>query len=168
MLRYISISTWLLSIAFSVPPVLGWSVYNLESNIYHCTNSWRFNYNNLTYLLTCVIFGFALPVAIIIVINIILLLKIRELNSTAHVNKTVSVFIIASMSCFGVAWLPLVICGFIELAVGHDAVNGVISKAILVTKITLVCETLLFLLMNKDFHEAAKTTKRQIMQSAKK
>lgn len=164
-LRRISISTWFIAIIFSAPPLFGWSEYILNKENHHCSNTWQFNPNNFSYLLFCVVFGFAVPYTTAITINIIFLRKIKKMSTTIPVNRTISIFIIASTTAFTVAWLPLVVCGFVEMAIGRELAGSVTSKMLMLTKSTLVVETTLFLLLNKNFHKAARMTRRHVMRS---
>ena len=153
-LKVISACTWLAAIAISAPPLFGWSSYVIMDG-YHCSSNFQQSIENSSYIMFCVIVGFLGPFVLCLVTNIKFLLKVKELNKSFPVKKSISVFILGSMTAFTVAWLPLVIYGVLSMFGVVIAFPFSIEKCSYITKITIITDTLLFLLLNKKFRKCA-------------
>ncbi|XP_066911000.1 rhodopsin-like [Clytia hemisphaerica] len=155
-LKFASASTWLVAILFSCPPMFGWSKYVLDGGV-HCGNDLVENAGNISYLLVCSIFGFLVPYIASITLSIKFLVEVKQVGKIYPVSKSISVFVITSMTTFTIAWLPLVACIIFSLTVKRlEPFNMEVVS--MVTKITIITDTLLFLYLKRDFQEVAKRT----------
>ena len=151
-LKIVSASTWLVAILFACPPMIGWSKYILDEGV-HCGNDLVENVGNISYLLMCSIFGFLVPYIATMTLNIKFLAEVKQLGRIYPVSKSVSVFVITSMTTFTIAWLPLVACSIFSLMIKRLEPFDM-EVASMITKITIITDTLLFLYLRRDFHEA--------------
>lgn len=151
-LKIMSGCTWLLSIAIAAPPLFGWSSYIMQDQ-YHCANNFKQSLNNSSYIMFCLVFGFLGPFVLCLATNIKFLMKVKDMNRILPVNASISVFIMASMIAFLLAWLPMVTLGASSMF--GMAIEFPISLRMCsyVTKLTIITDTTLFLLLNKKFRK---------------
>ena len=82
--------SWLYSVAWTVPPLLGWSRYGPEGPGTTCSVDWKTQTaNNISYIVCLFIFCLVLPFGVILYSYGMLLHAIRQVRYTANVNERV-------------------------------------------------------------------------------
>ncbi|KAG7265150.1 hypothetical protein CRUP_010022 [Coryphaenoides rupestris] len=83
--------SWLYSVAWTVPPLLGWSSYGPEGHGTSCSVDWRTQTaNNVSYILCLFLFCLALPFCVILYSYSRLLLAVRQIMGLTTVELLAS------------------------------------------------------------------------------
>uniref|UniRef100_H3BXN0 Rhodopsin n=1 Tax=Tetraodon nigroviridis TaxID=99883 RepID=H3BXN0_TETNG len=104
--------SWFYSLAWTVPPLLGWSRYGPEGPGTTCSVDWRTQTpNNISYIVCLFAFCLLLPFCVILYSYGKLLHTIRQVSSvssavTRRREHRVLVMVVAMVVCYLICWLP--------------------------------------------------------------
>ncbi|KAJ8010753.1 hypothetical protein DPEC_G00078430 [Dallia pectoralis] len=104
--------SWLYSLAWTLPPLLGWSSYGPEGPGTTCSVDWRTQTpNNISYILSLFTFCLLLPFSVILYSYCKLLRAINQVSSvrttvTRRREQRVLVMVVTMVACYLVCWLP--------------------------------------------------------------
>ncbi|CAF1545172.1 unnamed protein product [Adineta ricciae] len=132
---------YLLSLFWTVMPLLGWSNYDYEGIGISCSINWTGrSFNIISYNITIFIFVYLVPITIIIVTNIKIYLSIhnRWHHSTLNFNRNRMKYqqkierhilntIILIIGGYLIAWTPYAIIVFIRIFIDTDRIPPIID-----------------------------------------
>ena len=166
-LKIITAGSWLFAVMLSSCPLFGWSDFTKFEGLVHCINDFSPNFGNQSYIIFCVIAGFLAPYTMTVIFNVKFLMKIDNLSKTIPVNKSCSVFLLSSTAAFTLSWMPMVAVGIASVFNLGTIPPHWMKICTLVTKLSIIADTLLFLLLNKTFNRNARATIKQLSRSSK-
>ncbi|XP_051874554.1 pinopsin-like [Pristis pectinata] len=157
----ISIS-WIYSLIWTVPPLLGWSSYGPEGPGTTCSVNWYSkDIANVSYIVCLFIFCLVIPFLVIIYCYGKMLLavkKIRVSNSTGRGREYKVLFMVTCMVvCFLLCWLPYGIVALMA-TFGHP---GLITPSVsiipsILAKSSTVYNPIIYVFLNRQFYKCFK------------
>ncbi|XP_038123363.1 teleost multiple tissue opsin b [Cyprinodon tularosa] len=151
--------SWLYSIAWTVPPLLGWSRYGPEGPGTTCSVDWKTQTpNNISYIISLFTFCLVLPFAVIVYSYGKLLLAVRQVRRvstvvTRHREQRVLVMVIIMVVCYLVCWLPYGVAALLATFGPRDLLSPEASiMPSLLAKFSTVVNPFIYIFMNKQFH----------------
>ncbi|KAK5617325.1 hypothetical protein CRENBAI_007654 [Crenichthys baileyi] len=151
--------SWLYSVAWTVPPLLGWSRYGPEGPGTTCSVDWKTQTpNNISYIISLFTFCLALPFAVIVYSYGKLLHTIRQVRRVSSVvtrrrEQRVLVMVIIMVVCYLVCWLPYGVAALLATFGPRDLLTPEASiMPSLLAKFSTVVNPFIYIFMNKQFH----------------
>ncbi|XP_014828728.1 PREDICTED: pinopsin-like isoform X1 [Poecilia mexicana] len=151
--------SWLYSVAWTVPPLLGWSRYGPEGPGTTCSVDWKTQTpNNVSYIVSLFTFCLALPFAVIVYSYGKLLFAIRQVRRVSSVvtrrrEQRVLVMVVIMVVCYLVCWLPYGVAALLATFGPTDLLTPAASiTPSLLAKFSTVVNPFIYIFMNKQFH----------------
>ncbi|XP_022604509.1 pinopsin-like [Seriola dumerili] len=151
--------SWLYSVAWTVPPLLGWSKYGPEGPGTTCSVDWKTKTpNNISYIVCLFTFCLVLPFGVIVYSYGKLLLAIRQVRSVSSVvtrrrEQRVLVMVITMVVCYLVCWLPYGVAALLSTFGPPDLLTPEASiTPSLLAKFSTVINPFIYIFMNKQFY----------------
>ncbi|XP_061661262.1 teleost multiple tissue opsin b [Syngnathoides biaculeatus] len=151
--------SWLYSMAWTVPPLLGWSRYGPEGPGTTCSVDWRSQTaNNVSYVLCLFAFCLVLPFGVIVFSYGKLLLAIRQVRSrtslvTRRRERRVLLMVLTMVVCYLVCWLPYGVVALMATLGPGDPLGPEASVLpSLLAKSSTVVNPFIYIFMNKQFY----------------
>ncbi|XP_056440761.1 teleost multiple tissue opsin b [Gadus chalcogrammus] len=151
--------SWLYAVAWTVPPLLGWSSYGPEGPGVSCSVDWRTQTaNNVSYILCLFLFCLVLPFAVILYCYGRLLLAVRQVSRVStplsrRREQRVLLMVVTMVSCYLLCWLPYGVVALLSTFGPRDAVGPVVSVVpSLLAKSSTVVNPIIYIFMNKQFY----------------
>ncbi|KAM3860367.1 teleost multiple tissue opsin b [Diretmus argenteus] len=151
--------SWLYSVAWTLPPLLGWSRYGPEGPGTTCSVDWRTKTpNNISYIICLFIFCLALPFGVILYSYGKLLHAIRQVSSVSSVvsrrrEQRVLVMVITMVVCYLVCWLPYGVAALLATFGPRDLLTAEASIIpSLLAKTSTVINPVIYIFMNRQFY----------------
>ncbi|XP_043959983.1 teleost multiple tissue opsin b [Gambusia affinis] len=151
--------SWLYSVAWTVPPLLGWSRYGPEGPGTTCSVDWKTRTpNNISYIISLFTFCLALPFAVIVYSYGKLLSTIRQVRRVSSVvtrrrEQRVLVMVVIMVVCYLVCWLPYGVAALLATFGPRDLLTPAASiTPSLLAKFSTVVNPFIYIFMNKQFH----------------
>ncbi|KAM9331901.1 LOW QUALITY PROTEIN: teleost multiple tissue opsin b [Pholidichthys leucotaenia] len=151
--------SWLYSVAWTVPPLLGWSRYGPEGPGTTCSVDWRTQTpNNISYIICLFTFCLILPFSVIVYSYGKLLHAIRQVRSVSSVvtrrrEQRVLVMVVTMVACYLVCWLPYGVAALIATFGPQDLLTPEASiTPSLLAKFSTVINPFIYIFMNKQFY----------------
>ncbi|XP_026216891.1 teleost multiple tissue opsin b isoform X1 [Anabas testudineus] len=151
--------SWFYSVAWTVPPLLGWSKYGPEGPGTTCSVDWRTQtVNNISYIICLFTFCLVLPFGVILYSYGRLLHAIRQVSSVSSVvtrrrEKRVLVMVITMVVCYLVCWLPYGVAALLATFGPSDLITPEASiTPSLLAKFSTVVNPFIYIFMNKQFY----------------
>ncbi|XP_069552630.1 teleost multiple tissue opsin b [Brachyistius frenatus] len=151
--------SWLYSVAWTVPPLLGWSRYGPEGPGTTCSVDWKTQTpNNISYIVCLFTFCLLLPFGVILYSYGKLLRAIRQVRSVSSVvtrrrEQRVLVMVITMVMCYLVCWLPYGVVALISTFGPSDLLTPEASiMPSLLAKFSTVINPFIYIFMNKQFY----------------
>ncbi|CAL8323070.1 unnamed protein product [Boreogadus saida] len=149
--------SWLYAVAWTVPPLLGWSSYGPEGPGVSCSVDWRTQTaNNVSYILCLFLFCLVLPFAVILYCYGRLLLAVRQVSRVStplsrRREQRVLLMVVTMVSCYLLCWLPYGVVALLSTFGPRDAVGPVVSVVpSLLAKSSTVVNPIIYIFMNKQ------------------
>ncbi|XP_056219701.1 teleost multiple tissue opsin b isoform X2 [Seriola aureovittata] len=149
--------SWLYSVAWTVPPLLGWSKYGPEGPGTTCSVDWKTQTpNNISYIICLFTFCLVLPFGVIVYSYGKLLLAIRQVRSVSSVvtrrrEQRVLVMVITMVVCYLVCWLPYGVAALLSTFGPPDLLTPEASiTPSLLAKFSTVINPFIYIYMNKQ------------------
>ncbi|XP_026216892.1 teleost multiple tissue opsin b isoform X2 [Anabas testudineus] len=149
--------SWFYSVAWTVPPLLGWSKYGPEGPGTTCSVDWRTQtVNNISYIICLFTFCLVLPFGVILYSYGRLLHAIRQVSSVSSVvtrrrEKRVLVMVITMVVCYLVCWLPYGVAALLATFGPSDLITPEASiTPSLLAKFSTVVNPFIYIFMNKQ------------------
>ncbi|XP_070842117.1 teleost multiple tissue opsin b [Chaetodon trifascialis] len=151
--------SWLYSVAWTVPPLLGWSRYGPEGPGTTCSVDWRTQTaNNISYIICLFTFCLVLPFCVILYSYGKLLHTIRQVRSVSSVvtrrrEQRVLVMVVTMVVCYLVCWLPYGVAALLATFGPRDLLTPEASiTPSLLAKFSTVINPFIYIFMNKQFY----------------
>ncbi|XP_031706085.1 teleost multiple tissue opsin b [Anarrhichthys ocellatus] len=151
--------SWLYSVAWTVPPLLGWSKYGPEGPGTTCSVDWRTQTpNNISYIVCLFTFCLVLPFVVILYSYGKLLQAIRQVRvvssaATRHREQRVLVMVVVMVVCYLVCWLPYGVAALLATFGPRDLLTpeATITPSLL-AKFSTIINPFIYIFMNKQFY----------------
>ncbi|KAK9527505.1 hypothetical protein VZT92_014062 [Zoarces viviparus] len=151
--------SWLYSVAWTVPPLLGWSKYGPEGPGTTCSVDWRTQTpNNISYIVCLFAFCLVLPFGVILYSYGKLLQAIRQVRGvssavTRHREQRVLLMVVVMVACYLVCWLPYGVAALLATFGPRDLLTpeATITPSLL-AKFSTVINPFIYIFMNKQFY----------------
>lgn len=151
--------SWLYSVLWTVPPLLGWSRYGPEGPGTTCSVDWKTQTaNNISYIVCLFIFCLLLPFGVILYSYSKLLCAIRQVSRVSSVvhrrrEQRVLVMVVTMVLCYLVCWLPYGVAALLSTFGPRDLLTPEASIApSLLAKLSTVINPFIYIFMNKQFY----------------
>ncbi|XP_034036194.1 teleost multiple tissue opsin b [Thalassophryne amazonica] len=151
--------SWLYSVAWTVPPLMGWSRYGPEGPGTTCSVDWRTQtVNNISYIICLFIFCLVLPFGVIVYSYSKLLCAIRQVHSARSAvchcrEQRVLVMVITMVVCYLVCWLPYGVVALLATFGPRDVLTPEASiTPSLLAKCSTVINPFIYIFLNKQFY----------------
>ncbi|XP_053547682.1 opsin-3 [Bombina bombina] len=152
--------SWAYSLLWTVPPLLGWSSYGLESSGTTCSVVWHSrSTNNVSYIVCLFLFCLLLPLFIMVfcyghIVRIIRVQVCRMNLTTAQKKEHRLLFMVVCMvTCYLLCWMPY---GLVSLITTFGK-PGIITPTIsiipsILAKSSTFINPLIYIFMNQQFY----------------
>ncbi|XP_037311131.1 teleost multiple tissue opsin b [Pungitius pungitius] len=151
--------SWLYSVAWTVPPLLGWSKYGPEGPGTTCSVDWKTQTaNNISYIVCLFVFCLVLPFCVILYSYSRLLQAIRQVSVvssvvTRHREQRVLAMVVVMVACYLVCWLPYGVAALLATFGPRDLLSPEASiTPSLLAKFSTVVNPFIYIFMNKQFY----------------
>ncbi|XP_015277145.1 PREDICTED: pinopsin-like [Gekko japonicus] len=159
--------TWVWSLVWTVPPLLGWSSYVPEGLGTSCGPNWYMGgTNNNSYIMALFVMCFALPLGMIIFSYANLLLTLRavaaqqkEQETTQRAEREVTRMVITMVMAFLVCWLPYATFAMVVATSKDLSIQPALaSLPSYFSKTATVYNPVIYVFMNKQFRSCILNT----------
>ena len=165
---YFVIFLWFYSFVFSVAPLVNWSSYTIEGVGTSCAVDWSSsNPTAVSYIVILFIFGFFLPLGIIVfsyyrVFKLVRLMRINANNiwgnssvaarNTLNIERKMVFLILVMIGAFLISWTPYAVVSLIS-ATGNRRLIGplVASISAYIAKSSCIYNPIIYVFMLKTF-----------------
>ncbi|TKS87472.1 Pinopsin Pineal gland-specific opsin [Collichthys lucidus] len=151
--------SWIYSVVWTVPPLLGWSKYGPEGPGTTCSVDWKTRTpNNISYIICLFVFCLVLPFCVILYSYGMLLHTIRQVRSVSSVvtrrrEQRVLVMVVTMVACYLICWLPYGVAALIATFGPRDFLTPEASiTPSLLAKCATVINPFIYIFMNKQFY----------------
>ncbi|XP_034717509.1 teleost multiple tissue opsin b [Etheostoma cragini] len=151
--------SWLYSVAWTVPPLLGWSRYGPEGPGTTCSVDWKTQTaNNISYIVCLFTFCLVLPFGVILYSYGNLLHAIRQVRSGSSVvtrrrDQRVLLMVVTMVVCYLVCWLPYGVAALLATFGPRGLLTPEASiTPSLLAKLSTVINPVIYIFMNKQFY----------------
>ncbi|XP_061924878.1 teleost multiple tissue opsin 2b [Entelurus aequoreus] len=152
--------SWLYSLVWTVPPLLGWSSYKQEGAGTSCSVSWTAQTaQSHAYIICLFIFCLALPVLVMIYCYGRLLWAVKQvgkIRKTAARRREYHILfmVLTTAACYLLCWMPYGVVAMMATFGPPDIISPVASVVpSLLAKSSTVINPLIYILMNKQFYK---------------
>ncbi|XP_072542185.1 teleost multiple tissue opsin 2b [Salminus brasiliensis] len=151
--------SWLYSVIWTVPPLLGWSSYGLEGAGTSCSVSWtEHSPQSHAYIICLFVFCLALPVLVMVYSYGRLLYAVKQVGkirkSAARRREYHVLFmVITTVVCYLLCWTPYSVVA-IMATFGRPGIITPVASVVpsLLAKSSTVINPVIYILMNKQFY----------------
>ncbi|XP_076735913.1 parapinopsin isoform X1 [Maylandia zebra] len=151
--------SWLYSVIWTVPPLLGWSSYGLEGAGMSCSVSWtEESPRSHSYIICLFVFCLGLPVLIMVYCYSRLLYAVKQvgrIRRTAARRREFHILfmVITTVVCYLICWMPYGIVAMMA-TFGQPGLISPVASVIpsILAKTSTVINPVIYILMNKQFY----------------
>ncbi|XP_042282552.1 teleost multiple tissue opsin 2b [Thunnus maccoyii] len=151
--------SWLYSLFWTVPPLLGWSSYDIEGAGTSCSVSWTVRTaQSHAYIICLFIFCLGLPVLVMIYCYGRLLWAVKQvgkIRKTAARRREYHILfmVLTTAACYLLCWMPYGVVAMMATFGPPNIISPVASVVpSLLAKSSTVINPLIYILMNKQFY----------------
>ncbi|XP_068603947.1 teleost multiple tissue opsin b [Brachionichthys hirsutus] len=151
--------SWFYSVAWTVPPLLGWSRYGPEGPGTTCSVDWKTRTpNNISYIICLFVFCLVLPFCVILYSYRKLLLTIRQAQNVSsvlnrHREHRVLAMVVVMVVCYLICWLPYGVTALLATFGPRDLLTPEASVTpSLLAKFSTVVNPFIYIFMNRQFY----------------
>ncbi|KAJ0059627.1 hypothetical protein NL108_006328, partial [Boleophthalmus pectinirostris] len=152
--------SWVYSLVWTVPPLLGWSRYGPEGPGTTCSVDWKTQTaNNISYIVCLFIFCLLLPFSVILYSYSKLLQAIRQVRARMSSivprrrEQKVLVMVVTMVVCYLICWLPYGVAALLSTFGPCDLLTPEASiTPSLLAKFSTVVNPFIYIFMNKQFN----------------
>ncbi|XP_034742226.1 teleost multiple tissue opsin 2b [Etheostoma cragini] len=151
--------SWLYSFFWTVPPLLGWSSYDIEGAGTSCSVSWKVQtVQSHAYIICLFIFCLGLPILVMIYCYSRLLWAVKQVGK---IRKTASrrreyhilFMVLTTAACYMLCWMPYGVVALMATFGPPNIITPVASVVpSLLAKSSTVINPLIYIFMNKQFY----------------
>ncbi|XP_064182605.1 vertebrate ancient opsin-like [Anguilla rostrata] len=151
--------SWLYSLLWTVPPLLGWSSYGLEGAGTSCSVTWTSQTpQSHSYIICLFIFCLALPVLVMVYCYGRLMYAVKQvgkIRKTAARRREYHILfmVITTVVCYLLCWMPYGVVALMA-TFGRPGIITPIASVVpsILAKSSTVINPLIYILMNKQFY----------------
>lgn len=151
--------SWLYSVIWTVPPLLGWSSYGLEGAGTSCSVSWtEKSPRSHSYIICLFVFCLGLPVLIMVYCYSRLLYAVKQvgrIRRTAARRREFHILfmVITTVVCYLICWMPYGVVAMMA-TFGRPGLISPVASVIpsILAKTSTVINPVIYILMNKQFY----------------
>nr|XP_015219896.1 PREDICTED: parapinopsin-like [Lepisosteus oculatus] len=151
--------SWLYSLMWTVPPLLGWSSYGLEGAGTSCSVTWTARSpQSISYIICLFIFCLAVPVLVMVYCYGRLLYAVKQvgkIRKTAARKREYHILfmVITTVVCYLLCWIPYGVVAMLA-TFGRPGTVSPIASVVpsILAKSSTVFNPLIYILMNKQFY----------------
>uniref|UniRef100_A0A7N8WTA5 Teleost multiple tissue opsin 2a n=1 Tax=Mastacembelus armatus TaxID=205130 RepID=A0A7N8WTA5_9TELE len=151
--------SWLYSVAWTVPPLLGWSSYGLEGAGTSCSVTWTVRSPaSHSYIICLFIFCLGLPVLVMVYCYGRLLYAVKQVG---HIRRTAArrrefhilFMVVTTVVCYLLCWMPYGVVAMMA-TFGRPGLISPVASVIpsILAKSSTVINPVIYILMNKQFY----------------
>ncbi|XP_005307024.1 vertebrate ancient opsin-like [Malaclemys terrapin pileata] len=152
--------SWLYSLIWTVPPLIGWSSYGIEGAGTSCSVRWTSKTaESVSYIICLFIFCLVIPVMVMIYCYGRLLYAVKQVgkirkNAARKREYHVLFMVITTIICYLICWMPYGVIALLATFGSPGAVSPVayVIPSIL-AKSSTVFNPIIYILMNKQFYK---------------
>ncbi|XP_078514116.1 parapinopsin-like [Lissotriton helveticus] len=152
--------SWLYSLIWTVPPLLGWSRYDVEGAGTSCSVRWTSETpDSVSYIICLFIFCLVIPVMVMIYCYGRLMYAVKQVGkirkSAARKREYHVLFmVITTVICYLVCWMPYGVVALLA-TFGSPGVITPVASVIpsILAKSSTVFNPIIYILMNKQFYK---------------
>ncbi|XP_060904375.1 teleost multiple tissue opsin 3a [Labrus mixtus] len=151
--------SWLYSLLWTVPPLLGWSTYGPEGPGTTCSVQWHLRSpTSISYVLCLFIFCLLLPLLLMIYSYGRILVAIRRVGkinllSAQRREQHILVMVLSMVSCFILCWMPYGVMALMATFGRSGLVTPVASMVpSVLAKFSTVVNPVIYVFFNNQFH----------------
>ncbi|MCI4378333.1 hypothetical protein PGIGA_G00214660 [Pangasianodon gigas] len=148
--------SWLYSLIWTVPPLLGWSSYGLEGAGTSCSVSWTDRSSEShSYIICLFVFCLGLPVLVMVYSYGRLLYAVKQLGKIRKTARTrdyhLLIMVITTVVCYLLCWTPYSVVA-IMATFGRPGIITPVASIIpsLLAKSSTVINPVIYIFMNKQ------------------
>nr|XP_046238806.1 pinopsin-like [Scatophagus argus] len=151
--------SWLYSLVWTLPPLLGWSSYGLEGAGTSCSVTWtEKSSSSHSYIICLFVFCLGLPVLVMVYCYGRLLYAVKQVG---HVRRTAArrrefhilFMVVTTVVCYLLCWMPYGVVAMMA-TFGRPGVITPIASVVpsILAKSSTVINPVIYILMNKQFY----------------
>ncbi|XP_033003550.1 opsin-3-like [Lacerta agilis] len=152
--------SWLYSLVWTVPPLIGWSSYGLERAGTSCSVRWTSESpESVSYIICLFIFCLVIPVTVMIYCYARLFYDVKQVGkirkSSARKREFHVLFmVITTIICYLICWMPYGVIALLA-TFGRPGLVSPVASVIpsILAKSSTVCNPIIYILMNKQFYK---------------
>ncbi|XP_056145847.1 teleost multiple tissue opsin 2b [Lampris incognitus] len=151
--------SWLYSLLWTVPPLLGWSSYGTEGAGTSCSVSWKVRTpQSHAYIICLFIFCLGLPIMVMVYCYSRLLWAVKQvgkIRKTAARRREYHILfmVLTTVVCYLLCWMPYGVVAMMATFGPPDIISPVASVVpSLLAKSSTVINPLIYIFMNKQFY----------------
>ncbi|XP_063744111.1 teleost multiple tissue opsin 2b [Eleginops maclovinus] len=151
--------SWLYSLFWTVPPLLGWSSYGIEGAGTSCSVSWTVKTaQSHAYIICLFIFCLGIPILVMIYCYSRLLWAVKQvgkIRKTAARRREYHILfmVLTTAACYMLCWMPYGVVAMMATFGPPNIISPVASVVpSLLAKSSTVINPLIYILMNKQFY----------------
>ncbi|XP_018608750.2 vertebrate ancient opsin-like [Scleropages formosus] len=151
--------SWVYSLAWTLPPLFGWSAYGPEGPGTTCSVNWTTrNANNISYIISLFVFCLILPFIVIVYCYGKLLHAIKQVSGINSAlsrkrDQRVLLMVVTMVSCYLLCWLPYGVVALVATFGQPGLVTPEVSIVpSLLAKSSTVINPVIYIFMNKQFY----------------
>ncbi|MFT7802128.1 pinopsin-like [Arapaima gigas] len=151
--------SWLYSLLWTVPPLLGWSSYGPEGPGTTCSVQWhQRSASGVSYIICLFVFCLLLPLGLMVFCYSRILITVRgvaKVNETAaqRREKRILAVVVCMVSCYLLCWMPYGVVALLA-AFGHAGLITPVVSVVpsVLAKSSTVFNPVIYLLLNNQFY----------------
>ncbi|XP_064875194.1 pinopsin-like [Oncorhynchus nerka] len=155
--------SWVYALAWTLPPLLGWSSYGPEGPGTSCSVDWRTQTpNNISYIVCLFTFCLLLPFSVIMYSYGKLLSAIKQVSNvstavTRRREQRVLVMVVTMVTCYLLCWLPYGVAALLSTFGPRNLLTPEVTIVpSLLAKTSTVINPVIYIYMNRQFYRCFK------------
>uniref|UniRef100_A0A8C9VL84 Teleost multiple tissue opsin 3b n=1 Tax=Scleropages formosus TaxID=113540 RepID=A0A8C9VL84_SCLFO len=151
--------SWLYSLVWTVPPLLGWSSYGPEGPGTTCSVQWhKRSASSVSYVICLFIFCLLLPLLLMVFCYSRILIAIHgvaKINQTSAQRREnhILAMVVCMVSCYMLCWMPYGVVALVATFGRADLITPVASIVpSILAKSSTVFNPIIYLLLNNQFY----------------
>uniref|UniRef100_A0A4W5MNJ6 Teleost multiple tissue opsin b n=1 Tax=Hucho hucho TaxID=62062 RepID=A0A4W5MNJ6_9TELE len=144
--------SWVYALAWTLPPLLGWSSYGPEGPGTTCSVDWRTQTpNNISYIVCLFTFCLLLPFSVIMYSYGKLLSAIKQVTNHRPLGQRVLVMVVTMVACYLLCWLPYGVAALLSTFGPRNLLTPEVTIVpSLLAKTSTVINPVIYIYMNRQ------------------
>ncbi|XP_057324864.1 blue-sensitive opsin-like [Microplitis mediator] len=160
----LAVCVWIYAFCLSLPPLVGWGKYGFEAANLSCSVLWEINdpsTHNDTYIAFLFLFGFIVPVVIIITAYIGIISRLKKskklhAKAVGKRERKVTIMVAVMITAFMVAWTPYAMFALAAQYFSFKLTGLVSTIPSILAKSSICYNPIIYAGLNPQFHKALK------------